>query len=177
LKLPTADTFSQTRHLLDDLRLHTVCESAKCPNPLGMLEQRHRHFHDRRRPLHPRLRILRGHHGQAAGARSGRAAACGRSHPPPEPQTRSSSPPWPGTIWPDGGADHFRQTIEAVRAANPGIVIEILVPDFLDQDAAIDAVLAANPHIYNHNLETVRRLTPTVRSRPPTTVRSVCCAK
>jgi lipoic acid synthetase len=65
----------------------------------------------------------------------------------------------------DGGAEHFRQTIEAVRAANPGIVIEVLVPDFLDRDFAIDAVLSANPHIYNHNLETVRRLTPTVRSR------------
>jgi lipoic acid synthetase len=65
----------------------------------------------------------------------------------------------------DGGAEHFRQTIEAVRAANPGIIIEILVPDFLDKDFAIDNVLASNPHIYNHNLETVRRLTPEVRSR------------
>jgi lipoic acid synthetase len=65
----------------------------------------------------------------------------------------------------DGGADHFRRTIEAVRAANPGIIIEILAPDFLDKDEAIENVLTANPHIYNHNLETVRRLTPTVRSR------------
>jgi lipoic acid synthetase len=65
----------------------------------------------------------------------------------------------------DGGAGHFRETVEAVRAANPGIIIEILVPDFLDKDDAIDSVLAANPDIYNHNLETVRRLTPSVRSR------------
>lgn len=65
----------------------------------------------------------------------------------------------------DGGAEHFRQTIEAVRAANPGIVIEVLVPDFLDRDASIDAVLSAVPEIFNHNLETVRRLTPSVRSR------------
>jgi lipoic acid synthetase len=65
----------------------------------------------------------------------------------------------------DGGAEHFRQTIEAVRAANPGIVVEVLVPDFLDRDASIDTVLSANPEIYNHNLETVRRLTPSVRSR------------
>jgi lipoic acid synthetase len=48
---------------------------------------------------------------------------------------------------------------------NPGIVIEVLVPDFLDSDAAIENVLAADPHIYNHNLETVRRLTPDVRHR------------
>jgi lipoic acid synthetase len=65
----------------------------------------------------------------------------------------------------DGGADHFRQTIEAVRARNPGIVIEVLTPDFNDVDASIERVLSADPDIFNHNLETVRRLTPTVRSR------------
>ena len=65
----------------------------------------------------------------------------------------------------DGGAEHFRQTIEHVRALNPGIVIEVLVPDFLDKDESIRTVLNANPHIYNHNLETVRRLTPSVRHR------------
>jgi lipoic acid synthetase len=65
----------------------------------------------------------------------------------------------------DGGAEHFQQTIEAVRKLNPGIVIEVLVPDFLDNEACIEMVLKANPHIYNHNLETVRRLTPSVRHR------------
>jgi len=52
-----------------------------------------------------------------------------------------------------------------VRELNTGIVIEVLVPDFNDHDDSIDTVLAANPHIFNHNLETVRRLTPRVRSR------------
>jgi lipoic acid synthetase len=65
----------------------------------------------------------------------------------------------------DGGAEHFRQTIEKVRELNPKTVIEVLVPDFQDSDASIDAVLAANPNIFNHNLETVRRLTPDVRHR------------
>jgi lipoic acid synthetase len=65
----------------------------------------------------------------------------------------------------DGGAEHFRRTIEVVRAANPGIVIEVLVPDFLEREESIDTVLRANPHIYNHNLETVERLTPSVRHR------------
>jgi lipoic acid synthetase len=65
----------------------------------------------------------------------------------------------------DGGAEHFRLTIEEVRKLNPGIVIEVLVPDFNESDAAIETVLVANPHIFNHNLETVRRLTPSVRSR------------
>src|SRR6185295_15350052 len=48
---------------------------------------------------------------------------------------------------------------------NPGIIIEVLTPDFLDNDSAIDTVLTAAPEIFNHNLETVRRLTPSVRSR------------
>ncbi|HWI58250.1 MAG TPA: lipoyl synthase, partial [Bacillota bacterium] len=65
----------------------------------------------------------------------------------------------------DGGANHFRQTIEAVRALNPNTIIEVLTPDFNDRDVAIDAVVAGQPHIFNHNLETVRRLTPAVRSR------------
>src|SRR5258708_36929051 len=65
----------------------------------------------------------------------------------------------------DSGAEHFSRTIEAVRALNPGIIIEVLVPDFNDRDEAIETVLTANPHIFNHNLETVRRLTSSVRSR------------
>jgi len=65
----------------------------------------------------------------------------------------------------DGGADHFRRTVEAVRSLNPLTIIEVLTPDFNDRDASIEAVLSSNPHVFNHNLETVRRLTPTVRSR------------
>jgi lipoic acid synthetase len=65
----------------------------------------------------------------------------------------------------DGGAEHFRETIAAVRAQNPGIVIEVLTPDFLDRDESIEAVLESAPEIFNHNLETVRRLTPSVRHR------------
>jgi lipoic acid synthetase len=65
----------------------------------------------------------------------------------------------------DGGAEHFKKTIEAVREINPGIIIEVLVPDFNDKDWALDLVMKARPHIFNHNLETVERLTPLVRSR------------
>jgi lipoic acid synthetase len=65
----------------------------------------------------------------------------------------------------DGGAEHFQKTIQAVRAINPGIIIEVLVPDFNDRDWALQMVMDARPHIFNHNLETVERLTPLVRSR------------
>src|SRR5438105_9644906 len=65
----------------------------------------------------------------------------------------------------DGGAAHFCETISQVRRLNPVITIEVLTPDFNDRDEALDAVLAAKPDIFNHNLETVRRLTPAVRSR------------
>jgi lipoic acid synthetase len=65
----------------------------------------------------------------------------------------------------DGGAEHFARTIEAVREAVPTITIEILVPDFNGRDDALEVVMKARPHIFNHNLETVERLTPLVRSR------------
>src|SRR5215207_8561279 len=164
LKLPTENTFARTRNLLDGLRLHTVCESAKCPNHWECWSKGTATF-------------------MIAGDRCTRACGfCAVSTAKPfaletdEPQRVAEATRRMGLKHvvitavarddlDDGGADHFRKTIEAVRASNPGIVIEVLVPDFLDKDFAIDAVLASNPQIYNHNLETVRRLTPVVRSR------------
>jgi lipoic acid synthetase len=63
----------------------------------------------------------------------------------------------------DGGAGHFVRTIEAIRVAAPATTIEVLTPDFLKKDGAIEAVVAAKPDIYNHNLETVPRLYAEVR--------------
>jgi lipoic acid synthetase len=65
----------------------------------------------------------------------------------------------------DGGADHFARTITTIREMDPSIVIEVLVPDFHAHDRCIQTVLNAGPDIYNHNVETVERLTPVVRSR------------
>lgn len=65
----------------------------------------------------------------------------------------------------DGGASVFADTIHAIREMNPGTAVEVLVPDFAGDEQAIATVVAAAPEIYNHNLETVRRLSPTVRSR------------
>ena len=164
LKLPTSDTFSRTRSLLDELKLHTVCESAKCPNHWECWSKGTATF-------------------MIAGDRCTRACgfcAVSTAKPLPletdEPMRVAEATRRMGLKhvvitavarddMGDGGADHFRQTIEAVRELNPGIVIEVLTPDFLDNDVAIDCVLSAKPHIFNHNLETVRRLTPSVRHR------------
>ena len=164
LPLPTSDTFSHTRALLDELKLHTVCESAKCPNHWECWSKGTATF-------------------MIAGDRCTRACGfCAVTTARPlaleadEPQRVAEATrrmrlkhvvitAVARDDLQDGGAEHFRRTIEAVRALNPGIVIEVLVPDFNESDGAIEAVLAANPHIFNHNLETVRRLTPGVRHR------------
>lgn len=64
---------------------------------------------------------------------------------------------------PDGGAGHFAATIAAVRRFSPGTTVEVLTPDFGGDAAALDVVLAAGPDVFNHNVETVPRLYPTVR--------------
>lgn len=164
LKLPTSDTFAHTRSLLDELKLHTVCESAKCPNHWECWSKGTATF------------MIAGDHCTRA------CKFCAVSTAKPLPLEGDE----PARVaeatrrmklkhvvitavarddLEDGGAEHFQQTIEKVRELNPGIIIEVLVPDFLDRDFAIDLVMAANPHIYNHNLETVRRLTPLVRHR------------
>jgi lipoic acid synthetase len=64
---------------------------------------------------------------------------------------------------PDGGAAHFAATIGAIRAATPETTIEVLTPDFLRKDGALEVVVAARPDVFNHNLETVPRLYPGIR--------------
>jgi lipoic acid synthetase len=164
LKLPATGTYRDTRLLLGQFKLNTVCASAKCPNHWECWSHRAAAF-------------------MIAGDRCTRACAfCAVNTAKPAPL----DPAEPARVaeaahrlrlthvvltsvarddLPDGGAGHFRRTVEAVRTRNPGAIIEVLTPDFDDQDAALNTVLAARPDIFNHNLETVRRLTPAVRSR------------
>lgn len=164
IKLPTARSFVTTRNLFEELRLHSVCESAKCPNHWECWSRGTATF-------------------MIAGDRCTRACGfCAVSTSKPLPLDQDE----PDRVaeatrrmklkhvvitavarddLADGGADHFRRTIEAVRSLNPGIVIEVLTPDFNDRDPSIELVLSARPQVFNHNLETVRRLTPSVRSR------------
>jgi lipoic acid synthetase len=164
IKLPISDTFARTRGLLEELKLHTVCESAKCPNHWECWSKGTATF-------------------MIAGDRCTRSCGfCAVTTAKPlaleadEPARVAEATRRMGLKHvvitavarddlPDGGAEHFRRTIEAVHALSPDIVIEVLTPDFNDRDESIDAVLRAAPHIFNHNLETVRRLTPSVRHR------------
>ncbi|MCE2517852.1 MAG: lipoyl synthase, partial [Alphaproteobacteria bacterium] len=63
----------------------------------------------------------------------------------------------------DGGAKHFAETITAIRNSSPDTTVEVLTPDFLKKDGALEVVVAAKPDVFNHNLETVPRLYPSVR--------------
>lgn len=162
--LPTTDNFARTRSLLDELRLHTVCQSAACPNHWECWSKGTATF-------------------MIGGDRCTRACGfCAVNTAKPlaleadEPARVAEAvrrlqlrhlvlTAVARDDLPDGGADHFRRTIEAVRAVSPRTVIEVLTPDFNAREAALDTVLSARPQIFNHNLETVRRLTPTVRFR------------
>ncbi|MBK9138871.1 MAG: lipoyl synthase [Verrucomicrobia bacterium] len=164
IKLPTSQSFAVTRGLLEELRLHTVCESAKCPNHWECWSRGTATF-------------------MIAGDRCTRACgfcAVDTAKPLPleadEPRRVAEAArrmrlrhvvitAVARDDLPDGGAAHFRATIEAVRDVNPSIVIEVLTPDFNDRDEALAEVIAARPQVFNHNLETVRRLTPSVRHR------------
>ncbi len=164
IRLPTSDGFAHTRALLEELNLHTVCQSAMCPNHWECWGKGTATF-------------------MIGGDRCTRACGfCAVNTARPLP-LESDEPARVAEATrrmrlkhvvitavarddlADGGANHFRQTIECVRRLNPQTIIEVLTPDFNDRDPAIEAVLSAHPHIFNHNLETVRRLTPAVRSR------------
>jgi lipoic acid synthetase len=164
MQLPSTDNYGQTRSLLGSLNLHTVCESAKCPNQWECWSKGTATF-------------------MIAGDRCTRACGfCAVSTAKPLPLEENEPQRVAEAVQrmklrhvvitgvarddlADGGAGHFQRTIEAVRSLCPRVVIEVLVPDFNDKDASIEAVLSAHPQVYNHNLETVRRLTPVVRSR------------
>jgi len=164
VRLPSNPVFFSTKTLISDLRLHTVCESAQCPNRWECWSRGTATF-------------------MIAGERCTRACGfCAVSPSRPmaleedEPQRVAEAIRRLGIKHvvitavarddlADGGEDHFARTIEAVRDLEPRTIIEVLTPDFRGKDPALRRVVDANPHVFNHNLETVERLTPLVRSR------------
>ncbi len=164
VRLPNNPVFFSTKALVTDLRLNTVCESAQCPNRWECWSSGTATF-------------------MIAGERCTRACGfCAVTTAKPF-ALEDDEPERVGEAvkrlklkhvvitavarddLKDGGAAHFARTIEAVRAAVPEIVIEVLVPDFHAKEECLALIAAARPHIFNHNLETVERLTPLVRSR------------
>ncbi|MDR3406175.1 MAG: lipoyl synthase [Chthoniobacter sp.] len=164
VRLPTNPVFFSTKALISDLRLHTVCEEAQCPNRWECWSAGTATF-------------------MIAGERCTRACGfCAVTTAKPfaleadEPDRVAQAvkrmklkhvviTAVARDDLKDGGAEHFARTIEAVRAAQPEIAIEVLVPDFHAKEECLRMVADAKPHIFNHNVETVERLTPLVRSR------------
>jgi lipoyl synthase len=162
VKAPGSPEYQATRRLMRELKLNTVCEEAACPNIGECWKERH-----------ATVMIL--------GAVCTRACtfcnvATGRPDrvDPHEPQRVGDAVAALGLNHivvtsvdrddlDDGGAGHFARTIAAIRAAAPDTTIEVLVPDFLRKDGAIETVIAARPDVLNHNLETVPRLYAEVR--------------
>jgi lipoic acid synthetase len=154
--------YARTRELVRELRLHTVCEEAACPNIaecwsaghatvmiLGEVCTRACAFCNVRTGLPTALDP----HEPERLARA--VAELGLRHVVVTSVDRDDLA--------DGGAGHFVRSIEAVRRAAPATSIEVLTPDFRRKPGAVDAVAAARPDVYNHNVETVPRLYRRVR--------------
>lgn len=164
VRLPSNPVFFSTKALISDLRLHTVCESAQCPNRWECWSSGTATFMiagDRCTRACGFCAVTTAKPFALEADEPGRVAEAvkrlGLKHVVITAVARDDMR--------DGGAEHFARTIEAVRAAAPGIVIEVLTPDFHAREECLAVVAAARPHIFNHNLETVERLTPVVRSR------------
>jgi len=162
VKAPTSPEYQATRRLMRELKLNTVCEEAACPNIgecwkekhatvmiLGAICTRACTFCNVATGRPDQLDL---HEPQRVGEA---VAALGLNHIVVTSVDRDDLE--------DGGAGHFAQTIAAIRAAAPATTIEVLVPDFLRKNGAIETVVAAKPDVLNHNLETVPRLYGEVR--------------
>jgi lipoic acid synthetase len=162
--LPAGNGNAFTRSLLDDLRLETVCENAKCPNRPECWSRRTATFmilgNVCTRPCSfcsvPKgapLSIEDDEPERVAEA----AVRLGLKHVVITSVTRDDLP--------DGGADHFTRCVLAVRARMAGAAVEVLTHDFLGDAAAIDRVVDVRPDVFNHNIETVPRLYRVARGR------------
>jgi lipoic acid synthetase len=162
VKAPTSPEYHATRKLMRDLKLHTVCEEAACPN-IGQCWAKG----------HATVMILGDTCTRACAfciIKTGKPLAID----PHEPEHLAEAVAALGLEHvvitsvdrddlDDGGAAQFVKCIARIRETSPKTTIEVLTPDFLRKDGAIEAVVAAKPDVYNHNLETVPRLYATVR--------------
>lgn len=161
--LPRGNENFFTHHLIEELRLDTVCESARCPNQAECWSRRTATFmilgNVCTRPC-GFCSVPKGEPEALEDDEPERvaeaAARLGLKHVVITSVTRDDLP--------DGGAEHFHRCILAVRRRT-GAAVEVLTPDFLGDWQAIDRVLDARPEVFNHNMETVPRLYRRVRGR------------
>jgi lipoic acid synthetase len=162
-RLPRGNGNFFTQELLRELRLETVCENARCPNRPECYSRRTATFmilgNVCTRPC-GFCSVPKGRPDDLEDDEPARVAEAahrlGLRHVVITSVTRDDLP--------DGGADHFRRCILAVRART-GAVVEVLTPDFLGDLSAVERVLEAAPEVFNHNMETVPRLYKKVRGR------------
>ena len=162
VKAPNSSSYFETRALMQELKLTTVCEEAACPN-IGECWSK----------KHATMMILGSICTRACSfcnVTTGRPSAVDVF----EPENVAEAVVRLGLEHivitsvdrddlADGGASQFASTIKAIRDLSPATTIEILTPDFLRKDGALEQVVEAKPDVFNHNLETVPRLYPTVR--------------
>ena len=162
VKAPLSPEYAKTRDLVRQHRLSTVCEEAGCPNIGECWAKRHATFMilgaicTRACAF---CNVATGKPGQLDENEPERVAEAvtklNLSHAVITSVDRDDLE--------DGGARHFARTITAIRERAPGTTIEVLTPDFRDKPGALDDVLEAGPDVFNHNLETVPRLYPTIQ--------------
>ncbi len=162
VKAPTSPEYHKTRKLMRGLALNTVCEEAACPNIGECWARKHATFMilgavcTRACAFCNVATGLPGALDPSEPKRTGEAvAALGLEHVVVTSVDRDDLD--------DGGAAQFVVTIKAIRRAAPDTTIEVLTPDFLRKQGAGETVARAGPDVFNHNLETVPRLYPTIR--------------
>jgi lipoic acid synthetase len=162
VKAPGSPGYAQTSRIVRANSLHTVCEEAACPNIGECWDRKHATFMimgDTCTRACAFCNVKTGLPGaldpQEPAHVAEAVAKLGLSHVVITSVDRDDLP--------DGGAQHFAQVIEAVRARSPSTTIEVLTPDFLRKESAVAAVVAARPDVFNHNLETVPSRYLTVR--------------
>jgi lipoic acid synthetase len=161
--IPKGNANHFTANLLDELRLETVCDNAKCPNRMECYSQKTATFmilgNVCTRPC-GFCSVAKGKTLAIESDEPERVAEAslrlGLKHVVITSVTRDDLP--------DGGADHFYRCVLAVREKT-GAAVEVLTPDFIGKPGAIERVVEAVPEVFNHNTETVPRLYPTVRGR------------
>jgi lipoic acid synthetase len=162
VRAPVSKEYHQTRELMRGLKLNTVCEEAACPNIGECWAKKHATF------------MILGSVCTRACAFCNVATGMPDKLDPHEPERVAAALSQLGLVHvvitsvdrddlADGGAEHFAETIRQIRKTSPDTSIEILTPDFKGKAGATEIIVAARPDVFNHNLETVPRLYPSIR--------------